>query len=189
MDTESAKEILERAMAAVDSAKIEGDLREIAFSKAVDLIAGAESHPIVPQAQVSEAVDDGSKSSVKLIADRLKLNVDVVEEVFAVSENGLDIVVGFGALAQDKSNAAREIALLVTAGRQALKLEEWTSVKHVRKMADHYGKNDPSNFGSTIKGMEKHLKMRGSSQSRELQLRMPGWEAATKLVSKLGGVE
>jgi hypothetical protein len=191
------KDILRRAAEEVEASGVSEEFREAAFSKAVDLIArpaigssdtGMQSGSIsLPQGGVG--VPARTETILRKIASRLKLADDVVREVFHEEDGTIDIVVSPTRFHVQKSKATKELALLVAAGRQAAALEEFTSVAAIRPVVENFKRYDPPNFSTTISEMTTEFNHRGTGRKKEVRVSKPGWEAATALVTRLGGAE
>jgi hypothetical protein len=189
------KDILAEALRAVEEAEIPGELREIAFAKAIDL--AADPQPVRARAagashrqQVQEALGDDA-DGLQRIASKLKLDREVVSHVYYISSDakGLEVVVSPTRLPSRFGPAIKELALLVAAGRQAAGIDaEWTAAEEIRKVCEHFKRNDPSNFATYIKQMEDVFSIRGTAYKREVRMTMPAWEQATALVARLANV-
>ncbi len=189
------REILTEALRAVEEARVPAELREIAFAKAIDLAAGPQSvraggAGAANRQQVQEALG-GDADGLDRISSKLKLDREVVSHVYYISPDskGLEVVVSPTRLPSRFGPAIKELALLVAAGRQAAGLDsEWTAAEEIRKVCEHFKRNDPSNFATYIKQMEDVFSIRGTAYKREVRMTMPAWEQATALVTRLANV-
>jgi hypothetical protein len=180
------RELLGEAQAAVDESGIANDLRTVAFSKAIDLLV-RESF-----AGASEAPPDvgGGGDPLRLISQRLDIDLEVAQAVYSVKDGDLEIVVGTRLLAPRAAAATKELALLVAGGRQAGGFDdEWTDVGHIRRWAETYKRLDSPNFSSAIKEMEHLFSVRGTPRKREVRMTMPAWDETSRLVRRLGGAD
>src|SRR5438270_614062 len=155
VDPMTAKELLEAAHKAVVDAGIPERLQEVAFSKAVDLLAGTTrlTTDVAPPAGAvtphpGSAPPSGSADkSIARIAEVLRLPLATVSEVFHVDGDSLSLGIGTGQLDSAKAQATEQIALLIATGRQSGGWDsEWTAAREIRPVADAYGKFDQSNF-------------------------------------------
>jgi hypothetical protein len=185
------KDVLAEALRAVNDAEIPPELREIAFAKAIDLAAAPQSAraggPAVRKPQLQEELG-GDADALQRIASKLKLDREVVSQVYYVNPDGksLEVVISPSRLPTKFGTAIKELALLVAAGRQAAGIDaEWTAADEVRRVCEHFKRNDPSNFATYIKQMEDVFSMRGTAYKREVRMTMPAWEQATALVTRL----
>jgi hypothetical protein len=192
------REVLVRALEEVDEAKVPAELRSVAFGKAVDLVAIGAGKLTAPSQQVrqdqqnraGDAQTAADLSPLEKVATRLKLDLEVVQDVFDHDDQGLRIIVSPKKLDKRIRPGARQLALLVVSGRQAAgDDEDWTSVDTIRKVCEDYNKLDAPNFAAHIKAMKDEFNLKGSPQKREVKLTRPGWEAARELVEKLAGGE
>jgi hypothetical protein len=192
----NVRDVLVRALEAVDEAQVPADLRSVAFEKAVDLLTVGAADPIQPLEKVrrngvGNVQITTDASPLEKIAARLSLDVGVVQDVYDYDEGGARVIVSSKKLDRGFGPGTKQLALLVAAGRQATgDDEDWTSVDAIRKACEDYGKLDPSNFATHIKAMKNEFSFKlNSAQKREVKLTRPGWEAAGELVEKLAGGE
>lgn len=196
------KDTLTAALKAVTDANIPEELREVAFAKAVDLLAGTVS-PASSRSQATNGapapqtgrqeveppkVDSGS--ALDRIASKLDVGRDRVDEVFAESDGTIDIIVSARKLASSKQEGTRQIALLLAAGRQAAGVEEWTGADVIRAKCEDFRKLDSPNFGKALGGMQDEFSLQGPAKKRKVKVSRQGWLAAGDLVKSLtGGTE
>jgi hypothetical protein len=179
---------IKSALKAVEDAKVPEDLREKAFEKAFDWTTQDRKSS-------SEAFDkDGgtaarspSRGPLAQIAEKLRIDPAVVEDVFFEDDGEVGVGIAASSLEPSKSGATRQLALLVAASRQASGLEEWTPSAAIRAVCTDYGRFDTANFASTLRGMGPVFSYRGKGQNLELRLTRPGIEQAADLVQELGG--
>ena len=81
-------------------------------------------------------------------------------------------------LSAHKSQATKEIALLIAAGRQAVVPDERTSARVIRDAVDTYGKRDEANFAGTIAEMDDVFNITGNGQQRRVKVNLTGFEKA-----------
>lgn len=190
----NATDVLRAAKEAVKEAEIPDDLRVIAFEKAIDLVSGGISRVNGKASDVGstpheEMPGSDADSALHRLARKLKVDVELVGDVFHEEDGGLRVVVGAGKLARGKKGATQQLALLVAAARQATGTEEFTVVDRVREIAEEYRRYDAANFARTISEMTDEFNFRGSARQREIKVSRPGWEAAARLVTQLAGGE
>ncbi len=188
MDLEDA---LKKASEIVEQADLPADLRPTAFQKAFDSLMGSASPAASPYAGIPAKQDAGSVASggLEATAQKLSLPLEVVAEVFDISDGTLDVVVGFSRLADGDAAGTKQLAVLVAAGRQAAGIDSdgWTSAAEIREICKDFGKFDQANFGSTLKGMDKWFSISGSGRDRKVKMTRAGWEHAADLVRALTG--
>jgi len=176
-------EILRQAADIVVAADIPKELQPVAYGKAVELISDSIQ---LPERGTSKHSDSRDGDPVGRIASTLKVERDVVEDTYEITDDGVSLVVSPSKLEQQKTKATKQIALLVAAARQATG-EEWTQSKTIRAVVDDYGKLDGPNFASSISELGDFLKFAGSGPARRLKLRRSGFDEAAALIKQLHG--
>lgn len=178
------------------------DLRKVAFERVLDhLLKNGDSSPAgehatvtpvqaPPPDQTTTSSADGvfadEQQRVDAIARYFKIEPEEVGHIFATSGEEPILQVHSGSLASSKSEATREIALLIGGARTALGQE--TSTSHIRSSADEYGRLDPSNFMKILGAMsEMSVLGRHGSQNRVVRMKVHGAEKARTLAQRLIG--
>lgn len=186
--------ILKSALRAVDDAGIPGELKSLAFEKAVDLLSGGpvlvrrqEEPQRPPTLEGAPTAGDVPDSLVGRIATKLKLDLGTVEEVYHVEGDDLKVVAHRSKLNSSKMQGTKELALIVVAGRIAAGLDEQVLAEQIRTVADDYGRYDSANFARSIGEMDEDFRKSGTARRRSLSLRKAGWDHAAELVKRLGG--
>src|ERR1700709_882936 len=184
------REVLIKALTEVDAADLSPELRPIAFRATLEALlrgsavpvehGGAEKHPHVD-------ANAPARGELETLAHKLKVQPEVVGEVYHLSEGKLEIIVGAGKISSSSSAATRELALLVVGGRQLAGLEEWTNLNEIREVAENFGKYDSPNFARCISQMDSVFSFRGKGRQREVKLNRVGLEELQKHVNKLTG--
>lgn len=188
----NATDVLRAAKEAVEQAGIPDDLRATAFEKAIDLVSGSialtngkgSDHRSSPHLETPGSEQD---SALLRLARKLKLDAELVGDIFHEEDGELRVVVGAGKLNRGKKGATQQLALLVCAARQAIGVEEFTSFDRVRKIAEEYRRYDRANFARSLNEMMDEFSFRGTARQREIKVSRPGWEAAARLVTQLAG--
>lgn len=193
----NVKDLLTDAKTMVIEADLPEEFRVPAFVKAVEMLwaerreaaGGGTAGPAVvangaPAPMLPVPVADGPLAK---IAARLRLGPEVVDQVFHVEDDRLDIVVTGSRLDPAKSRATKQLAMLVAAGRQGAELEEWTDADQVRHFATEFRRYDSANFATTLKEMDDVMLIRQANRRIVMKLSRPGWEAASALVRRLAG--
>jgi hypothetical protein len=196
---EAVAAILAEAIAAVNEADVPAELKEAAFSKAVDVIMArrrAESPPrmetdtrgpapVTTTAPVTRpaAADD----ALGRIATRLRLGRETVAEVFDEADGKIDIIVPQRKFAAGKSPATKQLATLVAAARQGADVEEWTDADEIRHFVEDFKRYDSANFAASLKEMDDIFRIKQSGRKITLKLGRPGWDKAAELVTTLAG--
>lgn len=146
--------------------------------------------------QAMPAKQDGAVSAtaeqddlVGRIGATLGLDRDLVEQVFSEKDGEPILVVSSRKVASNKSAAAREIAQLIAAARQAVGLGEWTSVGVIRDVVNDYGRLDSSNFAASLQQLDGVVVLRGKGLQREIKVTRQGFEAVSDMVRAMAGAE
>jgi hypothetical protein len=194
---DSQKQLVEafkRAVATVDEAKVPKDLREIAFKAALAgmNVSTGEDQKVTLPSSISDGgggdAENGGGDSGDLIdklARKLKCDLDATKLAFEFDEGDAHLLVAASDLDSKSAAAQQEVALLTLAARQGSGMEEWTSAKVIRDMAQNLGvyESNHSTYVGELKG--RRVRIKGKGQGRELKLNQPGFEEAAALVSRL----
>lgn len=194
---EAVTDILVEAIAAVNAADVPTELKEVAFSKAVDLImarrtaeasprmetadAGSVALPMPARAARALPADD----TIGRIAARLRMDRDTVAQVFDETDGKIDIIVAPRKLASGKAPATKQLATLVAAARQAADVEEWTDADEIRRFVEDFKRYDSANFASTLKEMDDIFRVKQNGRKISVKLGRSGWDRAAELVATL----
>lgn len=191
------KQVVDEAFAAIAGIPSEHDseLRRIAFERVLDALLGdGESNGAAAtptEAVPAAAIDDGfatESQRTQAIAGYLRIKQDEASDLFDVSEMEPRLQVSSQKLAPAKSQATKQITLLVAAARDALGLR--TGTADIRTAADDQRKYDKNNFTRTMQEIEEvALRGKPGSRNREIRLRLVGTEAARQLAQELVGTD
>jgi hypothetical protein len=192
-DSESIREILKTAQEIVDGMHLEPDLRPVAYSKAIDLIAigvaSLEQRPATKEAgtAISKTPAHGTESSHRL-ASAFGIDVELIELVYVASGDQLDLVLNRSKLPKERFRAMRTLTVLFAAGRQALGMDEgWTRVDLIREVCRDFGVLDSGNFAAAVSAVGDAFVMKGRGAQRELKVTRAGFEEAGRLILQLVG--
>ncbi len=192
MDVE---DVVRDALKVMENAGVPEALRPAALPAIIELMArqapGAASTglgPYQPSAPGSQPVS-GAADLLTRLGARLGVDGDLVEGVYTSDGTGVTISVHPGRLPKTRSTGTKNLALLVTAMRQATLDEEFTFVEEIRRFAQEYDRYDQANFASALGEMRGAFLVKGSGRQRALKLTRPGWRQAAELVKQLGGPE
>jgi hypothetical protein len=186
------KALIEAAYAVVRDADVPESLQEIAFGKAFDLLAGsvpASPGPVAGDGgrSAEQVPADGDEPRLDKIAAKLRLDGDLIREVFHEEGGELALSLAASKFESTSSGATRQIALLLAAGRQAGGWDsDWTPQKEISHVVNDYGKLDQRNFSTTIGGMGE-FGFSGSGSGRKVKVNRAGFEQAGHLVRELTG--
>ncbi len=181
MSTKNIEDILREAAAAVEAAGLPDDLRSAAFAKAVDLIAGAGG-PSTPQATSTAVAEPGRTRDdhglLSMIAERFGIDAELVNEALAIEDGEPSLVVARTKLANTDQGAAKQIALLIAAARQAAGVEDWTDASVIREAVTSYNRFDTNNFAKALNSLEDDFSFSGKGQARRVRVRRDGFRNA-----------
>jgi hypothetical protein len=185
MELEAA---LKQAAAIVEGADLPSDLRATAFAKAIDSLMGTSAVPS-GLAGSSAGREKGPRAGgeMRAIADKIGLAEDVVSEVYDVKDGTLDVILPYSRIAKGAAPGARQLAVLVVAGRQAAGIDGdgWTAVAEIRAICKEFNRYDSANFASTVLEMGEWFSISGSGSVRRVKLTRAGWEHSTQLLDEL----
>ena len=152
-------------------------------------VGAAPSPPIQSPTAGSTPAASDEQDVLGRIGAVLKLDRDILELVYDVQDGEPQLVLTSKKLVSNKAQAARQLAQLVAAARQAAGLEEWTSVAPIRRVVSDYGRLDTNNFAAAIQQMDKVAVLRGKGMAREVKITKPGMEDTAALIRTLVGHE
>jgi hypothetical protein len=182
---EEITEILRQAADVVAAANLPKDFHSVAFGKAVDLIAGIDNS--VPSTKSRDEAAGDSVDVLQRIAAKLSVDSDMIGEFFEVDDGEVRLTVAPSKLEAPKSKGAKQIAVLLSAARQAAGIEDWTETKIIREVVDDYGKFDSGNFATALNELGDYLSFSGTSRNRKVKMRKAGFEHAGQLLVSLQG--
>lgn len=187
------EEAIRAAANAVDAADAPAEFRKEAFTEVLHFLLRNESSgsdDSAPSFEKSVEVTPSSGNQLEHLAARLNIPIDLAQQAFYLDGETVEITIQSGKIAASKKTGAKEICLLLAAGRQAIGLDqEWTPSALLRDACNRFGRFDQSNFGSTLSSMDNVFHIRGRQQDKEVRVLIPGFEAAGALVRRLLGVE
>ncbi len=185
-------DILRNVMASLDEANVPDDLRQVAFAKAFDLIAGVpvalpgSPPPALLVNPPAGGSGDGRGDAIGGIATRLGITPLQAGQVFDVDGEGVHLTVSPSAFNAKKRFAMQEVIRVMSAARQALELEEFTPTSELRRVCEDRGVLDSGNFSSALSGLDGDgLRLRGSGAAREVKLNARGFEKAGEVAKRL----
>lgn len=192
------EEALKLAKEAVESAELPADWQPTAFKVSLGYLLGTlavspgnQSVPASPGNAPGNAEPSThtANEGVQKFASRVKVPVPALEDVYEFDEELVRLHVGAAKISTSKSQAAREVAILVAAARQGTGLDDgWTATSHIRQALTDYGRLDASNFAANMKKVSDAFNFRGKGAATEVRLTQPGWEIAAQMVRKVAGV-
>ena len=137
-------------------------------------------------AQGADGVLADEQQRLDALAHYFKILPEQVLHIFEVTEAQPKLTIHTKHLSESKSEATRDIALLVAGALTALGQQTTTSL--IREVTDNYGKLDDSNFMKTLTDQhEISVLGKPRSSNRIIRMRVTGAEAAQALVRRIIG--
>jgi hypothetical protein len=194
------REVLKEALEAVNWAEIPPELQEVAFTRAIDLLAG----PALGASQRAGTAsgrgldaggvgDEGDSSPtesdrLKKVADAIGVSRERIEMIYLEHEEELQIVVDPGLLGSNMKERSKSIGLLVAAGRQLGGWDEGaTRDSVVRAEVDRLGVYDGGNYAKYMKDMNAWFNVNGSGKAATYKLKFQGREYLKTFAKPLAG--
>jgi hypothetical protein len=182
---------IREAAEAVAAADVPDDLREVAFSKALDAklglgvgapSAGSGGGTSGASGHTTESTTD----AIVKIARKCNVATDQVDKVLEEDGDAIHITASRSKFAQSQKQGMQQVALLISAARQAAGLDEdATPLSVIKDHCDEVGVLDEGNFSRHMAERRDGVRVRGPNRRRELKVNNSGFEAAGKLISDL----
>lgn len=185
--SDEIKDLLADAVSIVDDANIPSDLREIAYSKAVDLLANRGAHGSrATSADPAGRRAESSASWIKALSIAMGRDPVELEEVF-FSEDDETPLVGVNPihLGDNAAERSRSVALLVAGARQVSGLEQATSSEVIRQECKRLGVFDSGNFSTTIGRLKDWFNITGTGKTKAFRMKPGGRDAFRALLDEL----
>lgn len=174
---------------AVVEADLPANLQEVAFGQVLRHVLDGSSR--TPGGDLGERTSHtaiNETTGLGRLAARAGVGEGALADLFEIGESSVSLHVASSRIAATKSQATREIALLIASARQGGGIDEaWTAVEHVREALQYYKRYDTNNFSAYLKGIGDAFNFRGKGSSQEMRLTQPGWEMAVDLIKFLTG--
>lgn len=190
------QEVLQKAIDAVNGANIPSELREVAFSRAIDLIVGVEPAASTGSQGSNDSAAGGGEAGGKptgsdrltKIADAIGVSRERIEMIYDEHEDDLQIVADPGQLGTTMKERSKSIGLLLAAGRQLGGWDEGTTPDSVvRSEIDRLGVYDGGNYSKYMKDMSAWFNVNGSGRSATFKLKFQGREYLKNFAKGLVG--
>ncbi len=159
----------------VEESGVPDDLRPSAFQAAVALrTTDAGERTAAPAADARGRADWHAS-----VAAALDVSAADIEEAFDMDGERLRLTILPSRLPPQKAAATKDVALLISAARQAAGVDEdgWTPVDAIRSECREIGVLDANNFAADIQ-LPDLMSVRGRGRSRELKITRRGFEQA-----------
>jgi hypothetical protein len=178
---------IKEAVDAVEEAGVPKELREVALTKALEVTLGTampRGRRRATQDEEGDGVGEASTPKLEAVAKKLKQDPSKVERVFEQDGEEIFVIVTRAKLADQMKEAQRQVALLVSAARQAAGLDEdGTSLALLKEHAEQHGVVD-SNFSKNMRDIPG-TRLKGVDRQRTLKVNNPGYESAGDLVADM----
>lgn len=188
--TDAVSDLLRQAVDAVERAGIDNGLRPVAFSAAIELLRGSPTGDVRPAAvRASGNGAPPGSSLLEVAATKLEISLQQAEVIYEEDDGALHLIIKRDMLPDSRRLAAamRDVSLLVSAGRQAAGIDEWTSFKQLRDECEELKVLDGTNFSTEIKRLP--ARFQGTRTNQELKLTRHGYAEAARLIRRIGGGE
>ena len=190
MDEERITDILAKAAAIVDAARLPNDLRAPGYTAAVGLLAGP--HPAdgagaagpTPVRPAGGEFAPPPSGLLDRIAAGLAIDSKEIRNLYDETDGAPVLIVKSNKLPSSKAAGAHDIALLVMAARQLGGVDDYTEAGVLRDAAKRYGKFDQANFGKHMTALDNLILTKGKGPSAKRKLTQPGIEAAAELAKE-----
>jgi hypothetical protein len=184
--------LLRRAAEVVVQADLPHDLRPVAFARVLDLQMARAATPATPtapepQAPGPRATTPAARADpVAALSRELKLDRDLVEQVFDFDGDTVQLTVATSDLARSQRDASGQVAYLMTAALQASGLVESAPIQVIKDACEQCGVLDAPNFSralAKIKG--RGISERGKGKDRSYRINRRGYEIAAEIVTAI----
>lgn len=188
-------DLIKRAVAVVEEASVPQDLRPLAFSRVLDLLANV---PGVRRSDVGDGenvkeVDAGRQHSslVSQIAAKIAVPETLIDRVFDEREGELIFSGNVAALGKNKTEKVQSLALLLLAGRRWAGVDGsgTTSDEILRAEVDSHGLLDVSNYSKQLAPLKPFMTISGSGKRATYKVKYDGLEKAKEIAHSLAGAE
>jgi hypothetical protein len=121
------------------------------------------------------------------LAKKLDLNVEQIKKIFVEKDGDVQLLVKRNQLAKSDATATKEIALLISAGRQQAGIETETSSKVIRDLCEKkYGCLNSNHYAEHIKDLGSFCYTKDvTPQNKLLTLLDPGFDEVKKIIKKV----
>ena len=187
--TDAIKALLEQSAQIVAEAKIPDDLRESAFSKAVDLLAAGRSYAPSSSSEITvEQEDPTALDWMTILEAATEKPRRELESVFFPNDDGSPLVgVNPSRLGASAAERARRTVLLLAGVRQIGRVEQSTKSAILREECKRLGVYDTANFSGTLNNLRDWFNLVGSGPSKSVRLKPGGRDAFRQLIGELLG--
>jgi hypothetical protein len=192
-NSKAIADLLLRARDLVANLQLNPHLEAIAYSKAIELLqTGSTVGPSqavageLPGRALARSTTERLDERIAMIARALQVDADVLEAVYSIAADRVDVVVSRSRLPKERFPAMRTVSILLAAARQALDLDDgWTSVDLLRDACRDFGVLDSNNFAAAVSSLGDNFVVRGKGAGREVKVTKAGFEETGRLILQL----
>jgi hypothetical protein len=172
------------------TAQVEAELREVAFAKIFEFLAQPTRQERVeptPTAPRSPEPQTAGASGVLKLAQALDVRPEDIEYVFDVESDGIALTVRRDQLSDDRADALREAALLVSTARQVVGMDgDRTDSDVIRRQAVELGLVNKNTFRQEMGSLGPVVIGRPRGRfGRELKVTRHGRDEASRIVKRI----
>ncbi len=175
------------AESAVDQAGVAIEFRGSAFECVLSSLLNNSPHRIQSSGAISHRENEQPTADEQLSPLALRLNISERQlgTFYRLDGDTVHLIAPTSAFPDTKTETTRQIAVLITAARDALLDEREVDIRYVRDTCENYAVYDSANFMRSLNdgGHLFSVSGRRRSRNRLIKLRQPGWELARKLIS------
>lgn len=185
--TKEIHSILAAAADDVEKSGVPDDLRAAAFGAAIAMRTAAATPDAGTLAGGESAAQNRDPGDWRaLVSTAFDVSSDDIDEAFDLVDGRMHLTIPPSRLPHQKAAAMKDVALLVSAARQAAGIDGdgWTSVGVIRDECRDIGVLDVSNFAAEIQ-LRDVMTPRGNGRSRVLRVNRRGYEQAGNRLREL----
>lgn len=137
--------------------------------------------------QVTNTLADASWQGK--IAKKLSINTSDVEKIYHFDDDTLSLIIDHKKMPSTTAQKVAHIAALISAGRQAIGLDEKaTGFNTINEVCKYYCCYDTSNAAKYIKSLGKQFAFTGKGKTQAVGLTVPAYAIASKIAESYIGV-
>lgn len=141
--------------------------------------------PAAGQPVTNTTADDSWQGK---IAKKLSITTSDVEKIYHFDDDTLSLIIDHKKMPSTTAQKAAHVAALISAGRQAIGLDEKaTAFNVINEVCKYYGCYDASNAAKYIKSLGKQFAFTGKGKTQALGLTVPAYAIASKIAESYVG--
>ena len=187
---DNARDLANKTWEVLQASNIPETKQEIAFGAVFTYLASGPATIGQSPAgtdQDDSTIPDDQATGLAGIAKALKIDVDTASYLYDIDGKDLDLTISRADLPVDRATAMREVALLVTAGRQASGIDrDRTDSTQVRGQGVHLGVMAKNTFRQEMGTLSPQITSKPLGKSgRALKMTRIGYEAAGRIAQRI----